>query len=163
MNDATENQLATDVARDLVGQLAPEEMPLFRATSEAYLKDPQKVLKEHTGEDEMLGFGTGEVVSLLTPVALAVSVEVVKFVTVEVSQSFKAETSVVIAALVKSVFKKYRATLEKEARLTSSPLTSEQLREVHAIALTKARQLNLSEARAKILADALVGDLITPG
>jgi hypothetical protein len=72
LNDATQNQLATDVARDLVGQLAPEEMPLFRATSEAYLKDPQKVLKEHTGEDEMLGFGTGEVVSLLTPVALAV-------------------------------------------------------------------------------------------
>jgi hypothetical protein len=163
VNDTTQNQLATDVARDLVGQLAPEEMPLFRATSEAYLKDPQKVLKEHTGEDEMLGFGTGEVVSLLTPVALAVAVEVINFVTSEITHSFKAESAVVIAVLVKSVFKKYRATLEKEARPTSSPLSSEQLREVHAIAFTKARQLNLSEAKAKTLADALVGDLITAG
>ena len=163
MNDATQHQLAADVARDLVSQVAPEEMPLFRATSEAYFKDPQQVLKEHMGKDDMLGFGTGEVMSLVTPVAVAVSVEVIRFVTEEVTTSFKAESAVVIAALVKSLFKKYRPILEREAKPTSSPLTPEQLREVHAIALTKARQLKLSEAKAKTLADALVGDLVVAG
>ena len=163
MNDAVQNQVAADLARDLVNQVAPEEMPLFRATSEAYFKDPQRVLKEHTGKDEMLGFGTGEVIFLVTPVAVAVSVEVVRFVTEEVGKSFKAESSAFVAALVKSVFKKYRPILEREARPTASPLTPEQLREIHVIALTKARQLKLSEARAKILADALVGDLVVAG
>jgi hypothetical protein len=163
LNDATQHQLVADVARDLVSQVAPEEMPLFRATSEAYFKDPQQVLKEHMGKDDMLGFGTGEVMSLVTPVAVAVSVEVIRFVTEEVTTSFKAESAVVIAALVKSLFKKYRPILEREAKPTSSPLTPEQLREVHAIALTKARQLKLSEAKAKTLADALVGDLVVAG
>lgn len=163
MNDPTQNQLAADVARDLVSQVAPEEMPLFRATSEAYFKDPQRVLKEHTSKDDMLGFGTGEVLSLVTPVAVAVSMEVVRFVTEEVRKSFQAESSAVIAALVKSLFRKYRPILEREARPTASPLTSEQLREIHAIAFMKARQLRLPEARAKTLADALIGELVVAG
>jgi hypothetical protein len=163
MNDAAQTQVAAEVARDLVSQVAPEELPLFRATSEAYLKDPQRVLKEYTGKDEMLGFGTGEVLSLVTPVAVAVSVEVIRFVTGELKASFQTESSVFLAALVKSLFKKYRAALEREAQPTAVPLTSEQLREIHAIALTKARQLKLSEDRAKTLADALIGDLVVAG
>ena len=163
MNDSTQNQIAADVARDLVRELAPEEIPLFRANSEAYFKNPQEVLKEHTGEDEMLGFGTGEVISLLTPVALAVSVEVVKFVAEEAKKSFKAEGSSTINDLVKSMFKKFRPAEEKKEKPPETQLTLEQLKEVHKIAFAKGRQLKLSELRANRLADALVAELVAPG
>lgn len=163
VNDATQNQFAADVARDLVAQLAPEEMPLFRANSEAYFKNPEIVLKEHTGKDDMLGFGTGEVMSLLTPVAIAVSVEVVKFVTEEVKKSLKTESSGMISDLVKGIFKKYRPGVEEEEKAASAMLTVEQLQQVHKIAFAKARNLKLSEMRANRLADALLAELVTPG
>jgi hypothetical protein len=162
VNDSTQDQLVADVARDLVGQVAPQEMPLFRANSEAYFKDPEKALKDRKSEEEMLGFGTGEAMSFVTPVALAVSVEVVKFVADEVKQTLKTESSGMINDLIKSLFKKYRPTLEKEQRPTAAPLTAEQLQEVHKAAFAKARQLKLSEARAKQLADVLIGDLVSP-
>ena len=163
MNDSTQNPLVADVARDLVSQIAPQEMPLFRANSEAYFKDPAKALKDQKSEEEMLGFGTGEAMSFFTPVALAVSVEVVKFVTEEVKKSLKTESSGVISDLVKSLFKKYRSGQEIEEKPTTAPLTVEQLQEVHKAAFTKARQLKLSESRAKQLADVLIGDLVSPG
>jgi len=163
MNDVSQNQLIATVARDLVFEMAPHEIPLFRANSEAYFKDPEKMLKSEAGKDEMLGFGTAEAMSLLTPVVLAVSVEVVKFVTEEVKKSVKTEGSSVINDVVKSVFKKYRPAAAPERQVTSTPLTVEQLQEVHKLALQKARQLKLHEAKAKQLADALVGDLVAPG
>ena len=163
MNDSTQNKLIAEVARNVVSQIAPQEMPLFRANSEAYFKDPEKVLKDQKSEEEMLGFGTGEAMSFLTPIALAVSVEVVKFVTEEVRKSFKTESSGMISDLVKSLFKKFRPAQEKEEKPTTAPLTVEQLQEVHKAAFTKARQLKLSESRARQLADVMIGDLVSPG
>ena len=34
--------LVTDLASDVVSQIAPQEMPIFRQNSEAYFKDPTK-------------------------------------------------------------------------------------------------------------------------
>jgi hypothetical protein len=163
VNDSTQNQFISNVARDLVAQLAPEELPLFRANSEAYFKDPQKMLKGQRGEDEMLGFGTGEAISLLTPIALTVSVEVIKFVIEEVKKSLKTESSSVINDLVKSMFKKYRSAEEKKEEPASTPLTLEQLKEVRKIAIAKARQLKLPESKAIKLADTLIAGLVTTG
>jgi hypothetical protein len=163
VNDSTQNQLIANVARDLVAQLAPEELPLFQAHSAAYFKDPQKVLKGQRGEDEMLGFGTGEAISLLTPIALTISVEVIKFVTEEVKKSFKAESSSMINDLVKSMFEKYRSAEEKKEKPASTLLTLEQLKEVRKIAIAKARKLKLPESKANQLADALIADLVATG
>ena len=162
MNDSSQNQFAANVARDLVSQIAPQEIPLFRATSEAYFKDPQALLKDGESREEMLGFGTGEAISLLTPVAIAISVEVVKFVTEEVKKSVKTESSGVINDLVRRMFKKHRPAATEGETPASPTLTVEQLREVHKLVFTKARELRIGEPRAKQLADTLVADLITP-
>jgi hypothetical protein len=79
MTSAENNQLIADVARDIVAQTAPQELPFFRATSVAYFKNPEKALKQQTGKDEMLGFGGGEVVTLLTPIVLTMMTEVFTF------------------------------------------------------------------------------------
>jgi hypothetical protein len=164
MPDSMYNQLVSEVTRDVITQMAPQEVPLVRATSEAYFKNPEKVLATHTGKDEMLGFGTGEVVTLLTPVVLAVTTEVVTFLGEEIKKSVKDEGASFVNVSVKALFKKFRPAEkpekpEKPEKQTPPPLTGEQLARVREIALKKARQLKLSERSAKLLADSLVGSL----
>jgi len=158
MVNLIQNQLITDFSRDLLVQLSPQELPSFRATSEAYFKNPEKTLASQGGKDEMLGFGTAEAVTLLAPVILAVSTEVVNFLSEEVQKSFKEESSGLVSEMVKKLFTKFRS---EEAEKEPPPLTVEQLTQVREIALKKARLLKLSEARAKLLADAVVGSLAT--
>jgi len=167
MPDSIDNQLVAEVARELVLQLASQELPLFRANSEAYFKNPDKALAEQKGKDDMLGFGSGEVVVLLTPIALSVVTEVVKFIVEEVKKSAKDESSALISHTVKKVFKKFRPEEKKkdhdkkaDEKKTPPALTPDQLERVRDMALKKARQLKLSEARAKLLADAVIGSLV---
>ncbi len=60
------------ISRELVTQLAPQEGPLFRAMSTAWLKDPTIFSRAQTSDDDMLAFGVGEVMELLTPMILPV-------------------------------------------------------------------------------------------
>lgn len=147
-------QLVTDLARDFVVKTAPQEVPLFRANSEAYFKDPQKALQRQTGKDEMLGFGDGAVITLLTPIVLTVMSEVVKFLMEEVKKSVKAEGAGAINQAVKSLFQKFRPQDAK-----APALTPEQLEQVRKIAIEKARQLKLSDDKAALLADSIAGSL----
>jgi hypothetical protein len=162
VNTQSQEQIISSVAHDLVAVLAPEEMPLFPANSRAFFMEKQKAAKP-AGRDDMLGFGTAEAISLLTPVAMSVASEVIKFVTEEVKKSLKTESSTAIGDLVKSIFKKYRPAGENGTRPAPVRLSMDQLQEVHKMAFEKARQLKLSEARARRLADALIGDLVSPG
>lgn len=82
-----EAELISRVARDLVGQLSPQELPLFRAASAAYFKDPAAVKKLAGTRDDTLGFGTSEAVNMIAPIALAVTAAVVSALTQEVSSS----------------------------------------------------------------------------
>ena len=44
MNNAIDDELILGLARAQVAHLAPQELPLFRAQSAAYLKNPQQAL-----------------------------------------------------------------------------------------------------------------------
>ena len=157
MTDIIENQLIAELARDLISQTVPQELPLFRANSEAFFTNPEKLLAGQKGKDEMLGFGVGEAVAMMTPAALMVTSEIVKFLTEEVKKSAKGEGTALVGETVKKMFKKFRVEEKKEN--SPAPLTPEQLNQVRELALKKARQLKLSDARCKLLADALVGSL----
>ena len=156
MSDPDQNQLIADVARDIVRQTSPEELPLFRATGAAYFKNPDKVLKEQKSKDELLGFGAGEAVALLTPYALVVVTEVVRFVTEQVQKSVAAESADLIGDIVKKLFKRVRP--EENNVL---PLTLAQLAQVREVTYESARRLNLSDDRASLLADAIKGSMLS--
>ena len=96
--------VVADVARQLVTQAAPQELPLFRATSEAYFADPEKTLARRGGKDEMLGFGVEAAVILITPVALDVAKRVVAWVAGQVGDSVKKEGSEKIGEVVHDLF-----------------------------------------------------------
>ncbi len=160
MTDIEDKELITELARDVVSQIAPQELPLLRANSEAYFKDPQKALQSQPAKDEMLGFGAGDAVVMLTPIVLATLNEVVIFVGAEVKKSAQGEGAAWIQQAIKALFNKFRQP-EADHKKKAAALTAEQLAQVRKIAFNKARQLKLSEDRAKILAEAIVGNLAT--
>ena len=149
MADVAQNQLIANIARDLVAQTAPQELPLFQATSEAYFKNPNKLLKGQSGKDEMLGFGVVEVVStvMASPIILDIVSEAVKLIAEEAKD----------AGFFKRLFGKSRSA-EEEAK-GPRPLTRELMEQIHQVAFEKARQYKLSEAQAAQLADSLVAKL----
>lgn len=177
MNETTQNQLIADLARDVVIEIAPHELPMFRLQSEAYFKDPDSALEGHAGKEDMLGFGAGAAAAFLTPAVLAVTTAVVKFAAEEAKKSVQDEGADLISDIVKRMFKKFRPEEKKEGegRKDESkkdeskkdkgkegppPLTPEQLKKVHKLAFEQALQLRLSENTAETLAESLVGSLV---
>ena len=152
-----DEELVTDLAREAVSQGAPHELPLFRVTSRRYLENPEAVTG-NAGRDEMLGFGV-ETVASLTPFALAVAGPVVSFLFEQVKAVAMEESEGAVRDMVRKLFKRFR-TGDEPPEAVPPPLTGEQLSQVHAVALNQARQLNLPEAQADLLADSMVGSLV---
>jgi hypothetical protein len=163
---AADDELVALLARATVERAAPEELPLFRATSAAYFQDPA-ALERQQAKDDMLGFGPGAAVVLLTPVALTVSREVLQFLREQVSKYAREEGEGAVKRLLDRLVKGKPKEEEAAAGGASPPaaappeLSDEQLKEVRRVALEKARQLRLSEEKAGLLADSLVGALAT--
>jgi hypothetical protein len=154
-----DDPLLADVAREVVAGAAPEELPLYRAASEAYLEDPERALEQRSPRDETLGFGADVALTLLTPIALAVTTDVLRFLRAELTKQAKEEGSQAVGELVRRLFKKFRAPAEQKGEPVPPPLTEAQLDQVRALAYEKAIQLRLSEERADLLADAVAGGL----
>ena len=161
MTNLEQNQIIADLARDVVEQMAPQELPLFRATSVAYFKSPGKAFKTSKDKDDMLGFGVGEAVVMITPSILVVMTHVVQFVTAEVQKSLAAESAGLIDSCVKKMFKKFQSSEGGKAQDTPPPLTPEQLAHIRGLAYEEGMRLMHSDARARLLADAIVGSLVT--
>ena len=159
MTNVANNQLIADMARDIIAQTEPSELPLYRAISTEYFKRPAEAAKNQSGRDELLGFGIGDAVPLVTPAMLVVMTQVVAFLTEVIRQSFVEESAILINNRVRSMFKKFRHEGARD-ELTPAPLTREQLAQVHKHAYEKFLELKLSGTRATYLADAVVASLI---
>ncbi|WP_125611270.1 hypothetical protein [Specibacter cremeus] len=145
-----ERELSTALARLVVERIAPEELVVFDETAEEYFDDPRKALGAGL-RDEPLGFGLD--LALLTPFALAVAGQVVQFITDLVAGAVKDEAKPVVASLL-------RRLLHRPAEAsTNVPLTVEQSRRVHEIAVSEGRRLGLAEPTTALLGDAIVGAL----
>ena len=159
---AVDDELVAEVARDLVAKTAPHELPLFRATSEEYFKDPERALSPPEAKDETLGFGVGIALAMITPVALEVVKSVIAFVSAEVGKTAKEESEPLIRNAVRRLFRRGKDPAEASGPQPATiGLNEEQLAEVRRVALEKAEQLKLAKDKAELLADALVGELAT--
>jgi hypothetical protein len=108
MDELSQEQLVEALAKDLVAQIAPQELPLFRATSQAYFQNSDRLFKGQEPKDEMLGFGVGESVTLLTPFILSILVEIVKYLSNEFASTVKTEGASYLNEMVKQSFQKFR-------------------------------------------------------
>lgn len=152
--DATEHELISGLALGVVETEAPEELPLFRATSRAYFETPESVLRRVVGRDDTLGFGA-DIFMALTPFALAAASAVVKFL---------ADQALVVAQDVGheaagGILRGWLGRLKHGESTQALPLTAEQLEQVREVAYDKARQLGLADDQADLLADAVGGSL----
>ena len=157
-----DDRLVAELARSAISRAAPEELPLFRATSDAYFENPDAVAAKGSGDD-MLGFGVGDALVLLTPVALAVSRDVLNFVLEQLRSQAREHGKEAIDRLVSRLLDRDEKEAAQSPAAEAEPpeLTDEQLEEVRALAIEKARQLKLAPDKAELLADSLVGSLAT--
>jgi hypothetical protein len=65
-----------ELARGLVAEVAPDELPVFEVVSAGYAQDPARVLGRGDCPGSVLGSGFDTVVLLVTPAALAVATAV---------------------------------------------------------------------------------------
>ncbi len=154
---ATPDDLVAALARATVERAAPEELPLFAPMSDAYLADP-KALDGGKSRDEMLGFGVEAAAMLITPVALQVARDVLGFLHEQLRERAREQGEGAIDRIIA------RLVGKKDAADAAEPvpeLTDAQLEQVRALALEKAKTLKLSDTKATLLADSLVGSLAT--
>jgi hypothetical protein len=68
---ATADEFVLDLARGIVGEVAPEEPPGFAILGEAFMRDPARVLSSRSRPGTVLGSGIDTVLLYVTPLALA--------------------------------------------------------------------------------------------
>lgn len=76
--DAPDRALITEIARDVIEEIAREEVPTFSAVSQAYFADPRRAISGRGSRQAPLGFGSGMVELILTPVVLAATAKAVE-------------------------------------------------------------------------------------
>ncbi|MBD2683128.1 MULTISPECIES: hypothetical protein [Nostoc] len=166
MNEQAQNNLITELSRNVVIKIAPEEQPSFNAISQAYFKNPEKTLKGEGGKDELMGWGVAEVTILVTPIVLEIVKEILKdLIGVYITKNPTLFDK--FANFIKRLFRINPSPplqlLEPQTKEQLKPLSTEQLEEVRQRAYIKAIQLGLASDKATLLADSVVGSFkLTP-
>lgn len=151
MPDATD-EIVGSLGRELVSQLVPEELPLYPSMVSQFQGAKRGRGRKASSDDQLLGFGAAEALTMLTPVILSFT------------RSFW-EALVAQAAhdSMQGVLEYVKAHLPGHHEAATGPrLTSGQLQLVRRVAEREARRLDISEGQAGLLADAMVGVLAAP-
>jgi len=153
---AEERDLATELARMALEQAAPEEIALFPETAADYFRDPQAAVSP-SRRDEAVGFGLE--LALLTPYLLAVATAVVRWLSSLVQESVADELRPRIGRLVHRLFRGAPDDAAAAAEIT--PLSPDQLHRLRDVAYERGIELGLDASKASLLADSVVGRLVT--
>lgn len=146
-------QLVRWLARRAVRHAAPDELPLFDATCDAFFAAPKRV-RRAAHRDEPLGFGLETAFTVISTIALTVTVDVLKQLATRSAQQ-----------MVDKATPKARAMLKWRRRQPSRSveplphLNREQLAELRELAYRRARQLKASEEQAMLIADGVANAL----
>jgi hypothetical protein len=162
MTDATQHQLISDIAHEVITEIAPRELPSFPLTSKAYfasINDPGEGGEPPKPKDEMLGFGLDTAVTYLTPVILALTTEVVTFLAKKVKDSIKEESGELVTKFVKEMFKRIPPAEERDKKAPLA-VSREELVQLRQLMLETAKHLRLPNDKTELLVNAVVGKLV---
>jgi hypothetical protein len=137
-----------NLARMVVSQVAPEELPTFSILADVSLADPARMLDSRDDIRERLGFGVGEVVILMTPYAILAASEVVKYLA-----KWATEAGTTAAAR----FVARRGNGHQTGEPKRLDLSADQVQELRGVVREKALQFGLLPPKAELLADAFAG------
>ena len=145
------DEIVGSLGRELVSDLAPEELPLYPSLLGQFEGAKPGRGKKDSSDDQFLGFGGDEVLTMLTPVILSF--------TSSFWQALVAETA---RNSAHDVLEHVRAHLPGHHEAATPPLTPDQLKLVRTVAERQARRLDISEGQAGLLANAMIGVLSGP-
>lgn len=154
-------KLIQEISKDIVGEVAPEEMDMFDELVEEYFQNPTPPDMSVKPKDDPLGFGLGEVLVAVTPAAAAMVNEVIKYLMNETITAAKDESAEMVKKKVKKLFnpeKKDDKPAKKEEGEVR-PLNKEQLEQVKKLARKQATKFGIGPDKAEKMANALVGSL----
>ena len=152
-------ELTADLAREVVERVAPQELPRFSATSDAYFASGERVSRAEG--DDMLGFGGTEVVTFVTPIVLAAVTRAIDFASEPAKESVQSGISALIAAFVRWLKRKIGRKEERVGRV--QPLTQEQLLRARTVVLQTLGQHAFPADKQELVADVLIGKLAMVG
>jgi len=148
--------LVEELARRALADAAPEELVLFEETAAQYFADPEGAVNP-SRRDEALGFGLD--LAMLTPYVLAVVTSCLGFLVKTVAETATTEaTKPAIGDMLRRLTRQAPREGDQPVRLSS-----QQAEGVRRIAFGRAQDLGLSQERARVLADAVVGGLNVVG
>ena len=156
MPNTADAALVTDVARDVLSQIAPDELPIFPAASRADVADPAAALRGLGARDEVLGFGIEALAAAATPVVLIVVTEVFQFLTSVAAEAAADGLTKEISEVVRAMFKRFRPS----ATSIPSVLSREHIATIHGNVLLAAQRLRLPQDKARALANAVTAQLV---
>ena len=148
LSRAEERELISELGKLVLDQAAPEELLVFDDTAEEYFRDPEAVL-DPKRRDEAVGFGLE--LALLTPYVLAAVTPVVQFLLEAASDAVQSEAKGAVATALRRLLRRDGAP---------AALSQEQLRSVRELAYTRACAVGVEEAKAAVIADAVIGGLV---
>jgi hypothetical protein len=164
MADDSIRQQATDaLAKRIVSEVSPAELPLFDLTAARYHADPAGTLDAKGSSDEALGFGVDTAVVLIAPFALDLVKRIISRIAEKVGDSAADSLAARIAHALGGKKAAAPAGPAPDAAPDKGPepLTPEQLALVDQTARAEAHHLKLPPDRADALANGVVAALAT--
>lgn len=147
------DEIVGSIGHELVLQLAPEELPLYPSLLSQFQGAKGGRGRKRSSDDQLLGFGAAEAMTMLTPVILSFT-----------SGFWKALVAEAAKPAAHGVLEYVKAHLpgRRGAAAGVPALTPDQLQLVRTVAEREAGRLDIAESQAGLLADAMVGVLTAP-
>lgn len=143
------------LARQVVSQVSPAELPLFSATAARYRTDPAGTVNPKRSGDAALGFGAEAAVVLVTPFVLDLLTRTLRRIGEKLGES----AADGIAGRITRWFARKPEEASREPE--PEPLTPEQLALIAETTRAEAAGLALAPEDSERLADAIVATLAT--
>jgi hypothetical protein len=153
MTTVTQRNLAADVARGVVTELANKELADFDETAEEYWHNPRRVRDLYRDGDDVLGFG-GLDAAIITPAALYITTEVMRFLL----ESAKGGLGTLIGDFFKEMIGRSpkKNSDAREARSPMRQFTPEQLDQAHKVGRKAAKELGLPDNKTELVVNAVI-------
>jgi hypothetical protein len=150
-----DRQLVASLARQVVHYAAPDELPFFEATCDAFFAAPKRARRAH--RDEPLGFGLETAFTVISTLALTVTVDVLKQLAEERIHRMVDKTTLRVRLALNKRFRR----LPEQSADPLPHLHQVQIAEIRELAYRRARQLRASEEQATLIADGIAKVLVS--
>lgn len=146
--------LINEVAYRIIGENAPQELPLYVSTRNRYFADPKKFTQVVEAEDEELGFGATIAVKTLTKAVFPILTPILSYILDKVAEALAEEGSERASEWLRSLFKDTKPKpVFTQAQLEVIAST------IQDIANTEAERLGLEASQARTVSDSVIARL----